>query len=243
MTEQLSRIFFIEMMGEPGSYDASVYDDFEDKDQEGLWFIKRYGDLPGISIETRNVCLGEALPDAGEADGIVLAGSYNSVYDQTTWQKATLDWFPKIRASKTPLLGICGSHQLLSYHYGVEVEHVKGGAFAGTMPVSITTEGVNSPLFKSVDPNPTFHFANGEHVINTPTGATLLATCEAVPVAALDFGDHWYTTQFHPEATAKSLSAVWKFKAPELCSHYNDDDAGDLVIINFLNLVRELGKT
>ncbi len=29
------RIIFIEMMGVPGSYDASVYDHFEDKDQEG----------------------------------------------------------------------------------------------------------------------------------------------------------------------------------------------------------------
>ena len=30
------------MMGVPGSYDASVYDHFEDTDKEGLWFVKRY---------------------------------------------------------------------------------------------------------------------------------------------------------------------------------------------------------
>ena len=36
---QLKRVVFIEMMGIPGSYDARVYDHFEDKDQEGLWFV------------------------------------------------------------------------------------------------------------------------------------------------------------------------------------------------------------
>ena len=32
------RVIFIEMMGVPGSYDASVYDHFDDKDDEGAWF-------------------------------------------------------------------------------------------------------------------------------------------------------------------------------------------------------------
>jgi len=41
MNSQTTNIWFIEMMGEPGSYDASVYDDFEDKDREGVWFQKR----------------------------------------------------------------------------------------------------------------------------------------------------------------------------------------------------------
>ena len=34
MSTRAARIFFIEMMGVPGSFDASVYDHFEDKDQE-----------------------------------------------------------------------------------------------------------------------------------------------------------------------------------------------------------------
>ena len=78
-----ARILFIEMMGVPGSYDASVYDHFEDRDQEGLWFVKRYSHLPGITIGTCNVCIGEAPPATDAIDGLVLAGSYNSVHDDT----------------------------------------------------------------------------------------------------------------------------------------------------------------
>lgn len=78
-----TRIYFIEMMGVPGSFDASVYDHFEDKESEGRWFVGHYGHLSGFDIKTCNVCLGESLPEAEDVDGLVLAGSYNSVHDNT----------------------------------------------------------------------------------------------------------------------------------------------------------------
>ena len=52
-----ARIFFIEMMGEPGSFDASVYNHLEECEDEGLWFVRRFGHLPGISI-SRNTMSG-----------------------------------------------------------------------------------------------------------------------------------------------------------------------------------------
>ena len=69
------RIYFIEMMGVHGSFDASVYAHFEDKENEGLWFLRRYGHKSDIDIKTCNICLGEALPIVGEVDAVVLAGS------------------------------------------------------------------------------------------------------------------------------------------------------------------------
>ena len=117
----MKRVFFIEMMGVPGSYDASVYDSFEDKDNEGRWFTRRFGDYPGLNIQCRNVCLGETLPGASEVDGLVLAGTYNSVHDNTEWQQHVLDWLPVMRSAGIPLLGICGSHQLIAHMYGAGV--------------------------------------------------------------------------------------------------------------------------
>eukprot|EP00494_Astrolonche_serrata_P021600 UN21846 len=114
------RIAFIEMMGIPGSYDASVYDHFDDKDQEGLWFIRHYRHVPGISITTHNICIGESLPEASEIDGLALAGSYNSVHDHTDWQEAVRTWLPQMRAEKIPILAIRGSHQLLAHLEGSE---------------------------------------------------------------------------------------------------------------------------
>lgn len=233
-----TRIYFIEMMGVPGSFDASVYDHFEDRENEGQWFVKRYGHLDGYAIKTCNVCLGENLPSASEVDGLVLAGSYNSVHDHTQWQQHVRAWLPVMRAKKIPLLGVCGSHQLIAHSQGAKVGRIEGGPFAGTFPVSLTEAGKVSPIMETIRDNDCFHYANGEHVIDIPAGATLLASSSRVPVAALDFGDHCYTTQFHPEGSDETLGTVWRFKAPELMRHYHSDDMGDRLVENFFRLVK-----
>ncbi len=235
-----ARIYFIEMMGVPGSYDASVYDHFEDKDLEGLWFVKRYAHVPGITIQTCNVCLGETLPTAEEVDGLVLAGSYNSVHDHTDWQRQMREWLPVMREHRVPILGICGSHQLLAHIDGARVDKVNGGPFAGTFPLQLTEAGKASPLMHDIFDDDSFHYANSEHVLDVPDGSTLLGSSSKVPVAALDFGDHCYSTQFHPEGTDETLGTIWRYKAPELMERYHSRDKGDRLVENFLILARDL---
>ena len=234
------RIYFIEMMGKPGSFDASVYDHFEDRENEGLWFVKRYGHIPNLTIKTRNICLDEPLPLVAELDAVVLAGSYNSIHDKTTWQKQVRAWLPEIRRHKKPILGVCGSHQLLAHNAGADVERLKDGPFAGTFPVKLTEAGKSSPLMQGINNETCFHFANGEHVLDVPDGSTLLASSSRVPVAALDFGDHCYTTQFHPEASDETLATVWRHKAPELMQNYHAHDMGDRLVENFFQIVKQV---
>ena len=237
MSTKIARIFFIAMMGEPGSFDASVYNHLDDKEDEGAWFVKRFGQLAGISIQTRNVCMGESLPDIAEVDGLVLAGTYNSVHDHTDWQQRVRAWIPTMRAQKIPMLGICGSHQLIANIEGSAVEKVPGGPFAGTFPVSLTVVGKTSPLLQGIADQDCFHYANSEQVIDVPAGAELLASSSKVPVAALDYGNHCYTTQFHPEGSKLTLGPIWQHKAPQLMQNYHDDDRGDRMVENFLRLV------
>ena len=241
-SNQSARIFFIEMMGVPGSYDASVYDHFEDRDDEGQWFVKRYAHIPGIAISTCNVCRGESLPQAAEVDGLVLAGSYNSVHDHTDWQQAVRAWLPVMRQHKIPILGICGSHQLIAHVEGADVVRLAEGPFAGTFPIRLTAAGKSSPIMQAIADDECFHYANSEQVANIPPGSSLLASSSRVPVAALDFGDHCYTTQFHPEATDETLGTIWRHKAPELRLNYHTREKGDQLVENFLLLVKELSS-
>jgi GMP synthase (glutamine-hydrolysing) len=234
-----ARIFFIEMMGEPGSFDASVYDHLEEKEDEGLWFRKNFAHVPGISISTRNLCIGEALPTVAEVDGLVLAGSYNSVHDATAWQQRVRAWLPRMRAQRLPILAICGSHQLLAHMAGVDVEWLDDGPFAGTFPLSLTAAGRKSPLLRGIADQDCFHYANSEHVVAVPAGATLLASSSRVPVAALDYGDFCFSTQFHPEGTEQTLGPIWQHKAPQLMQNYHPRDKGNLLVENFLQLVVE----
>ena len=240
MLNPAARIVFIEMMGVPGSYDASVYDHFDDRDQEGRWFVKRYSHLPGITITTCNVCLGAGLPAADDVDGLVLAGTYNSVHDDTDWQRRVRAWLPGMFEVGIPVLGICGSHQLIAHMAGAEVVAVPQGPFAGTFPLTLTDAGRASPLMAGIVDGNGFHYANSEHVVEAPRGATLLGSSSQVPVAALDYGGHCYTTQFHPEATEETLGTIWRFKAPELMRRYHPHDLGDRLVENFLALARDL---
>ncbi len=237
MSTNSARIFFIEMMGVPGSFDASVYNHLDDKEDEGAWFIKRFGHMADVSIQTRNACMGESLPDNAEVDGLVLAGSYNSVHDHTDWQQRVRAWIPTVRAQKIPMLGICGSHQMIANIEGCAVEKVPGGPFAGTFPVSLTVAGKTSPLLQGVADQDCFHYANSEQLVDVPVGAELLASSSKVPVAALDYGNHCYTTQFHPEGSELTLAPIWQHKAPELMMNYHANDRGDRLIENFLRLV------
>ena len=101
----------------------------------------------------------------------------------------------------------------------------------------LSAAGKASPLFADIDDGACFHYANGEHVVDLPPGATLLAGSSKVPFAALDYGDDWYTTQFHPEGTEQTLGPIWQHKAPELMRNYHSDDSGDRLVENFLRLV------
>ncbi len=234
------RLFFLEMLGEPGSYDASVYDHLPDNDHEGLWFKRRFAKALDVDITVRRLPHGDSLPDPRSADAFILGGSYNSVHDRYPWQQDVLDWLPLARESTVPVLGICGAHQLLGVHFGERVIPVANPPCAGTQPVALTGEGEASALFAGIPSNARFHFANNEQVAAIPKDATLLATNTQVPVAALDYGGHWYSTQYHPESSAECLACSWRKSHPAISETYFDDDAGQQLIANFISIARSV---
>ena len=233
----MKRVLFVSMIGQPGRYDATVYDDLPGGDDEIHWVFLQLRDL-GLAdrIDYRGVfvCRGEALPDPDEADAVILGGSYHSVHDDLHWQHATRAWLKGYRETGRPLLGICGGHQMISEIDGAPVEPVPSGVLAGTQPITLTGEGNNHFLFRGYGPAPEFHFANEEYVAAAPNGASVLATRDELPCAALDHGGGWYSTQFHPEATAAGMALSWRPTHPEYADHYRPLPDGNLLLKNFL---------
>ncbi|MDH3438650.1 MAG: hypothetical protein OEN48_16910 [Betaproteobacteria bacterium] len=229
------------MLGEPGTYDATVYDHLPGGGDEGAWFRLAFEHLEGLTIVTRRLPEGEPLPSPEEADTFVLGGSYNSVHDDFPWQRAVLRWLPELRAADKPLLAICGGHQLLCHFFRAPVVPLAAAPAAGTLDTALTEAGTSSALFAGLGPVSRFHFANYEHVPVVPHGAALLASADRVPVAALDFGRNWFSTQFHPEATIETMSASWARTHPELCRRYDAGDAGAKLVENFAGLAATVG--
>ena len=231
------RISFVGMLGQKGSYDASVYAHFSDKDDEGAWFKARFGKIEGFELETCNISHGDALPDLTNLDGIILGGTHNSVHDNTEWQRRLRDWMPQARGAGLPILAICGSHQILSQMGGSVVEDLDDGPYAGTFPLELTPEGQTSALMRSIPDGACFQFGNSQHVANVPQGAVWLAGSGRNPVAVLDFGNQCYSVQFHPECTHDQISTIWRNKQPDLMANYFSEENGYKLVSNFFDIV------
>jgi len=230
------RMTFLSILGEPGTFDPGVYDGVPGGADECRWILQSFSYLEGVEIAGVKVAEGEAIPSPRSADAFVLGGSYNSVHDGFAWQESITEWFSELAAAGKPLLGICGGHQLIGRYHGSAVTKVARPPVAGTLPVSFTEAGRRSPLLAGLGHEASFHFANNEHVTVVPEGASCLAAAEGIPVAALDYGNGWYSVQFHPEAEVETLAVSWKNSRPEIGERYQETAAGKRLIENFLGL-------
>lgn len=229
------RIVFLSILGEPGSYDPSVYDSIAGRDNEAIWMQNYLRDVPDLELEVPRLCLGEAIPEPESADAFILGGSYNSVHDGFSWQRALLEWFPALEKAGKPLLGICGGHQLMAHYFGCPVTKLDGGPVAGTQPVSLTDAGLGSTLFQALESPADFHFANFEQVSGCPADAKVLATTPRLAYAALRYANGWLSTQFHPETTAEILATSWSHSQPDIAKRYRENQNGIRVLRNFFD--------
>lgn len=234
------RLFFVSILGEPGSYDPSVYKEAPGGDNECRWFMEDFAYLEGVEILGARVSHGDPLPAPESADAFILGGSYNSVHDDFPWQREVLAWFDHVKDAERPLLGICGGHQLMGLYFKAEVGPVPAAPIAGTEAVALTDKGRHSPLFAGLSDIPAFHFANYEHVLQRPAGAEILARHEHIPVAALSFSDRWFSVQFHPEAQAESLAMSWRPTHPDFAAAYTENGLGKRLIENYLAIAKAL---
>lgn len=112
----------------------------------------------------------------------------------------------------TPFLGICLGGQLLSHVLGGIVTPAARGE-KGTLPVTLTDEGVADPLFKGVGRTfTTFQWHND--CFTVPPRAVHLAESRICTGQAFRYGGTAWGLQFHPEVTAE-IVREWSLWTPE----------------------------
>jgi GMP synthase-like glutamine amidotransferase len=159
----------------------------------------QYLEYEGVQFRTVRPCAGESLPQIAEVSAAMVLGGAMGVHDTIAYpflQEVKVFIGECVRTG-TPFLGICLGGQLLADVLGARV-HTGLHGEKGTLPVTLTPEGVADPLFAGIDPE-FFTFQWHDDSFAIPATAVPLASSPACPNQAFRYGENAYGTQFHPE--------------------------------------------
>jgi GMP synthase-like glutamine amidotransferase len=141
---------------------------------------------------------GEFPARLDECDGYVIGGSPASVNDDDAWIGQLLELIRDFDAARTPVVGCCFGHQAIAKALGGEVGRNPEGWGFGVSPTHFTTK---EPWMSPPAPVLNLFAAHNEQVTKVPLAARVVGGDAFCPAASLMVGDHFLTTEYHPEIT------------------------------------------
>ncbi|WP_146347155.1 type 1 glutamine amidotransferase [Phaeobacter marinintestinus] len=153
--------------------------------------------LPEADLIGVDVVGGAALPTVNAFDGFILPGSEAGVYDERDWMDPLRDLLLHIRTAGKPVYGICFGHQMMAHSYG-------GAARKEDKGFCLGARDFTSDQGDTI----TGHVSHQDQVVTVPPGATVQASADYCPVAALSYDFPAMSTQFHPEYPPDFIRAI-----------------------------------
>ena len=199
---------------------------------------KKYGDYPSlfarmlhavnpeIDFHSVKVLEGELPKAPRDAHGWIITGSKYGVYENHFWIDPLKEFIRLSVNTNTPLAGICFGHQILAEALGGKVEKSHKGWGLGVHNYTVTTkpswmEGINGAFAG--------HAVHQDQVIILPETATVIASSEFCPYAALVYGDpespNALSVQPHPEFSADFIHDLIETRVPDVFSKEQADKA------------------
>ena len=149
----------------------------------------------------------EPLPDWREFEAVLVMGGPMGADDddQHPWLTAEKELVREVVQAGRPLLGVCLGVQLLASALGAQVRTMESPEL-GLLPVQLTAEGREHPLFEGVEdrfPSLQWHGDTFE----LPENAVRLAS-SPVATQAFQAGEKGFGIQFHLEVT-REMAREW----------------------------------
>lgn len=174
----------------------------------------------------------ESIPEWREFDAVLAMGGPMGADDddENPWLSDEKQLVREAVEAGRPFLGVCLGVQLLASALGATVRRMESPEL-GLLPVDLTAEGREHPLFEGVDDRfPTLQW-HGD-TFDLPAGAIRLASSPSVANQAFQAGERGFGIQFHLEVTAE-LAREWA-DVPEYRT-YLAEALGDERAVAFLN--------
>lgn len=183
---------------------------------ENPGLIKDWADSNGFLSKETDLYANQPLPDINSFDWLVIMGGPMSVGDAFEYpflKKEKLFIESAIKANKLTL-GICIGAQLIADVLGARV-YKNEFKEIGWFPVSLTSEGKTSTVFKSF-PSKFMTFQWHQDTFDIPSGAIALATSENCKNQAFLYDEHTVALQFHFEVKKENISNLIKHGSSDL---------------------------
>lgn len=135
--------------------------------------------------------------------GIIVMGSASSVHDKLSWQIELGNFLKTHIEKKTPILGLCFGHQLISHLHGGKVEYVfpDQKKHLGFREVSLKENILWGNACQG-----SLYVSHNEHVTSVPKDFKVSATSAEIAIDGLCHNSlPIWSFQPHPEATPKFL--------------------------------------
>jgi GMP synthase (glutamine-hydrolysing) len=166
------------------------------------------GELVRVRLEERPL----GVVDLEDWSGIIVGGGPFNASDpedskspvQHRVEAELRDLALRVIEADFPFLGACYGVGVLGTLQGGVVDRTYGERI-GALPVRLTAEGAEDPLFGAMPLVFTAYLGHKEAVSRLPDGAVLLASTDTCPVHAFRIGRNVYATQFHPELDAVAI--------------------------------------
>ncbi|MFC1761860.1 type 1 glutamine amidotransferase [Planctomycetota bacterium] len=176
---------------------------FEDAANIGVWASKN-----GFAVTRTCLYKNELLPDVQDIDWLAVMGGPMGIYehDLYPWLVQEKTWLKQVVEAGKIVIGICLGAQLLADVLGGSVtrnEHTEIGWF----PVTLTPEAKHQSLLSGLPHTFTAFHWHGD-VFSIPPGAVHLASSEACPFQAFQYGDRILGLQCHLDYSLTSLQAM-----------------------------------
>jgi GMP synthase (glutamine-hydrolysing) len=167
--------------------------------------VMRERDVDQVPVELDE---GEALPDWREFDAVLAMGGPMGAGEDAdhAWLGPEKQLVRDAVEGGRAFLGVCLGVQLLAAALGARV-YAAEQAEVGLLPVELTAEGQQDPLFAGLDDSLVSLQWHGD-TFDLPSGATLLARSRQVPNQAFRAGERAYGVQFHLEVTGE-MAREW----------------------------------
>ena len=175
---------------------------------EGLGCIAPWLADNGHAVSCTRLWAGDAFPDIGRVDGLIVMGGPMGVYDEAIypWLAEEKSFIKQIIAQDKPVLGICLGAQLIAEALGSRVWKNTQREI-GFFPLAGDGQWLPAELSA-------FHW-HGD-TFGIPDGAAHLASSAACKNQAFIYRERVLALQFHLETTDESLPEIYKHCAGEV---------------------------